>query len=160
MVGTGSNAAKLHGSVSHTSRGFGATDTLLQSAKDQVRDVVSALPDPKQMDDALDHQLQLRGLAEALDRTCSVNVDLRCSQPTIFDAVSAPAMSIHCYLVRLRRYTKFDFVCFDVALWYLAQLCKSGGKGVHPFRVPLQLRRGPPRHLPKEHVLNEVLERA
>ena len=30
------------------------SDTLLQSAKDQVRDVVSALPDPKQMDDALE----------------------------------------------------------------------------------------------------------
>lgn len=112
--------------------------------------------------DALDHQVQLRALAAALDRVCTLNCDMRSSTPTVFDAVSVPgtpparhatlpaisllppaatpcsvvtlragswtrgvsaAMSIHCYLVRLHRYTRFDFVCFHVATWYLRQLC-------------------------------------
>lgn len=71
----------------------------------------------------LDHQLQLRVLAAALERVCNLNCDLRATSPTVFDAVSVPAMSIHCYLVRLHRYTKFDFVCFYVATWYLRRLC-------------------------------------
>ena len=73
----------------------------------------------------LDHQVQLRAIAVALERICCVNCDLRSSSPTVFDAVSVPTMSIHCYLVRLHRYTKFDFVCFHVATWYLARLCAS-----------------------------------
>ena len=70
----------------------------------------------------VDHQAHLRTLAEALDRVCSSNVDLRGQSPTVFDAVSVPAMSVHCYLVRMHRYTKFDFVCFHVAAWYLHKL--------------------------------------
>ena len=73
----------------------------------------------------LDHQVQLRAIAVALERICRVNRDLRSSAPTVFDAVAVPAMSIHCYLVRLHRYTKFDFVCFHVAAWYLAKLCQT-----------------------------------
>lgn len=76
-----------------------------------------------QHSEALDHQLQLRALATALERVCHINCDLRSTSPTVFDAVSVPAMSVHCYLVRLHRYTKFDFVCFHVATWYLHQLC-------------------------------------
>lgn len=76
-----------------------------------------------QHSEALDHQLQLRALATALERICHINCDLRATSPTVFDAVSVPAMSVHCYLVRLHRYTKFDFVCFHVATWYLHQLC-------------------------------------
>ena len=76
--------------------------------------------------DALDHQVQLRALASALDRVCNVNCDMRASSPTVFDAVSIPGMTIHCYLVRLHRYTKFDFVCFHVAAWYLRRLCQAG----------------------------------
>ena len=71
----------------------------------------------------LDHQVALRALATALERVCGVNCDLRASSPTPFDAVAVPAMSIHAYLVRLHRYTKFDFVCFHVATWYLGRLC-------------------------------------
>jgi len=73
----------------------------------------------------LDHQIQLRTLASALERVCSINCDLRSHFPTVFDAVSVPDMSIHCYLVRLHRYTKFDFVCFHVAAWYVLRLCQS-----------------------------------
>lgn len=80
----------------------------------------------------LDHQVQLRVLATALERVCSVNCDLRARSPTVFDAVSVPAMTIHCYLVRLHRYTKFDFVCFHVAMWYLARLCVEGGAAYCP----------------------------
>ena len=58
---------------------------------------------------ALDHQVQLRVLATALERVCNANIDLRGTSPTVFDAVSVPAMSVHCYLVRMHRYTKFDF---------------------------------------------------
>lgn len=73
----------------------------------------------------LDHQIQLRTLASALERVCSINCDLRSHFPTVFDAVSVPDMTIHCYLVRLHRYTKFDFVCFHVAAWYVLRLCQS-----------------------------------
>ena len=70
----------------------------------------------------LDHQVHLRVLATALERVCNANIDMRSSSPTVFDAVSVPAMSVHCYLVRMHRYTKFDFVCFHVATWYLHRL--------------------------------------
>jgi len=73
---------------------------------------------------ALDHQVHLRALATALERVCHSNVDLRSASPTVFDAVSVPAMSVHCYLVRMHRYTKFDFVCFHVATWYIHRLCQ------------------------------------
>jgi len=73
---------------------------------------------------ALDHQVHLRALATAIERVCNSNVDLRSISPTVFDAVSVPAMSVHCYLVRMHRYTKFDFVCFHVATWYLHRLAQ------------------------------------
>ena len=72
--------------------------------------------------DSLEHQRTLRSLALAIERICSENSDLRASSPTVFDAVSVPAMSVHCYLVRMRRYTKFDFSCFLVAVSYLDRL--------------------------------------
>jgi hypothetical protein len=77
------------------------------------------------MSEGLDHQLQLRALASAIDRICTLNCDLRSASPTVFDAVAVPSMSVHCYLVRLHRYTKFDFVCFHVAAWYLHRLCQQ-----------------------------------
>lgn len=76
--------------------------------------------------DSLEHQRTLRALSLALERVCATNTDLRASSPTVFDAVSVPAMSVHCYLVRMRRYTKFDFSCFLVALTYLDRLCGQG----------------------------------
>ena len=76
--------------------------------------------------DTLEHQRTLRSLAMAIERICSQNSDLRASSPTVFDAVSVPAMSVHCYLVRMRRYTKFDFSCFLVAVTYLDRLCRQG----------------------------------
>eukprot|EP00316_Scyphosphaera_apsteinii_P001297 CAMPEP_0119324104 /NCGR_PEP_ID=MMETSP1333-20130426/62350_1 /TAXON_ID=418940 /ORGANISM="Scyphosphaera apsteinii, Strain RCC1455" /LENGTH=307 /DNA_ID=CAMNT_0007331723 /DNA_START=137 /DNA_END=1060 /DNA_ORIENTATION=+ len=60
------------------------------------------------------------------------NVDLRGQTPTAFDSVCAPEMSIHCYLLRIRRYTKFDFICFIVAMVYLMRLRDNGGS---MFRV-------------------------
>lgn len=72
----------------------------------------------------LDHQVQLRAIAAALDRVCSLNIDMRSHRPTVFDAVAVPGISIEYYLVRLYRYTKFDFVCFYVATWYLHQMCQ------------------------------------
>ncbi|KAL1504205.1 hypothetical protein AB1Y20_010614 [Prymnesium parvum] len=76
--------------------------------------------------DSLEHQRTLRSMAIALERICSTNIDMRSSSPTVFDAVAVPAMSIHCYLVRMRRYTKFDFSCFLVALTYIDRLCHQG----------------------------------
>jgi len=76
--------------------------------------------------DSLEHQRTLRSLAMALERVCSSNADLRSNAPTVFDAVAVPAMSVHCYLVRMRRYTKFDFSCFMVAMTYLDRLCQEG----------------------------------
>ena len=49
------------------------------------------------------------------------------SAPTCFDAVSVPDMTVHCYLVRLRRYTKFDSVCFLVAVAYIGRLVACAG---------------------------------
>ena len=41
-------------------------------------------------------------------------------------------MSIQAYLVRLRRYTKFDITCFPVAVLYLADLCEAHGPAFCP----------------------------
>ena len=41
-----------------------------------------------QHSEALDHQLQLRALATALERICHINCDLRATSPTVFDADS------------------------------------------------------------------------
>jgi len=78
------------------------------------------------MAESLEHQRLLRQMAAAIDRVCSQNTDLRGVTPTMFDAVSVPAMSVHAYLVRMRRYTKFDFSCFLVAITYLDRLCRQG----------------------------------
>ena len=32
--------------------------------------------------------------------------------------MTLPAMSVHVYLVRIRRFTKFDLLCFLIAVWY------------------------------------------
>lgn len=41
-------------------------------------------------------------------------------------------MSVHCYLIRIRRYTKFDSLCFLVALAYLRRLCDQHGPSFCP----------------------------
>lgn len=61
-------------------------------------------------------------MAAALERVVAENLDLRRSQPTSFDAVSAPGISIHRYLSRIRQYTKFHDECFVVALVYMDRL--------------------------------------
>lgn len=76
--------------------------------------------------DSLEHQRTLQDLALVLERICQGNGDMRADSPTVFDAVTVPAMSIHCYLVRMRRYTKFDFSCFLIAMTYLDRLCFQG----------------------------------
>ena len=78
------------------------------------------------MQSELEHQRILRLMADVLERICQQNADLRAMTPTMFDAVSVPDMSIHCYLVRIRRYTKFDFSCFLVAATYMERLCQQG----------------------------------
>jgi len=75
---------------------------------------------------ALERQRMLRAIASNIERICVQNSDLRAVCPTIFDAVSVPAMSVQCYLVRMRRYTKFDFTVFLVAISYLDRLCQLG----------------------------------
>ena len=58
-------------------------------------------------------------ISAVLQQLCDQNSDLRAKCPTIFDSVAKPTMSVHCYLIRIRRYTKFDSLCFLVALAYL-----------------------------------------
>ena len=43
-------------------------------------------------------------------------------------------MTVHCYLVRLRRYTKFDSVCSLVAVAYIGRLVACAGP---PFAVTI-----------------------
>ena len=76
--------------------------------------------------------LFLQQLAAVIQQLCDTNSDLRSVSPTIFDSVARPSMTIHSYLVRIRRYTKFDTVCFLVALAYLRRLCSQHGA---PFCV-------------------------
>ena len=74
----------------------------------------------------------LEVMAAVLDGLCEDNQDMRLTSPTIFDSVARPAMSIQAYLVRLRRYTKFDITCFPVAVLYLADLCEAHGPAFCP----------------------------
>ena len=74
----------------------------------------------------------LEVMAAVLDGLCEDNQDMRLTSPTIFDSVARPAMSIQAYLVRLRRYTKFDITCFPVAVLYLADLCEAQGPAFCP----------------------------
>lgn len=53
--------------------------------------------------------------------------DLRATSPTSFDSVEAPCMSVHSYLQRIRRYTRFDDMCFLIALAYLGRIAQAGG---------------------------------
>jgi len=64
----------------------------------------------------------LRLLSDALVEICACNRDLRSCAPTAYDAVSEPPMSVYDYLFRIRRYTKFNFNCFFVAVVYLRAL--------------------------------------
>mmetsp|Transcript_16092 Transcript_16092/g.52409 ORF Transcript_16092/g.52409 Transcript_16092/m.52409 type:complete len:302 (+) Transcript_16092:59-964(+) len=69
----------------------------------------------------------LETIAAAIDRLCDCNRDLRATSPTSFDSVEAPVMTVHAYLVRIRRYTRFDDMCFLVALAYLGRLSEMAG---------------------------------
>lgn len=64
-------------------------------------------------------------IAASLERVVRHNHDLRQSQPTSFDAVAAPAISVHRYLARIRQYTKFHDECYIVALVYLDRLFRA-----------------------------------
>mmetsp|Transcript_6591 Transcript_6591/g.16878 ORF Transcript_6591/g.16878 Transcript_6591/m.16878 type:complete len:271 (-) Transcript_6591:442-1254(-) len=64
-------------------------------------------------------------IAAALERVVRQNHDLRQTQPTSFDAVSAPSISVHRYLARIRQYTKFHDECYVVALVYLDRLFRA-----------------------------------
>ncbi|KAJ1617985.1 cyclin-domain-containing protein [Pavlovales sp. CCMP2436] len=61
-------------------------------------------------------------IAANLENVVNQNHDLRQSQPTSFDAVSAPSITVHRYLLRIRQYTKFQDECYVVALVYLDRL--------------------------------------
>ena len=71
-------------------------------------------------------------ISVVLQQLCDQNSDLRAKCPTIFDSVAKPTMSVHCYLIRIRRYTKFDSLCFLVALAYLRRLCEHHGPSFCP----------------------------
>jgi len=69
----------------------------------------------------------LKQMAAVIEQLCDNNTDMRAVSPTIFDSVARPTMSVHSYLVRIRRYTKFDSTCFLVAMAYLRLLCAWHG---------------------------------
>lgn len=64
-------------------------------------------------------------IAATLENVVRHNHDLRQTQPTSFDAVSAPAITVHRYLSRIRQYTKFQDECYVVALVYLDRLFQN-----------------------------------
>lgn len=64
-------------------------------------------------------------IAATLENVVQQNQDLRQSQPTSFDAVSAPSITVHRYLSRIRQYTKFQDECYVVALVYLDRLFQN-----------------------------------
>ena len=74
----------------------------------------------------------LQQIAAVLEQLCDDNSDLRAFSPTMFDAVAKPPISIHCYLLRIRRHTKFDSICFLAALAYLRRLCDGHGAPFFP----------------------------
>jgi len=82
--------------------------------------------------DLTDDATMLQQISKVLQHLCNHNADLRTNNPTIFDSVARPTMSVHCYLVRIRRYTKFDSACFLVALAYLGRLCNQHGPSFCP----------------------------
>jgi hypothetical protein len=69
-----------------------------------------------------DGQEAIALIAATLENVVQQNQDLRQSQPTSFDAVSAPSITVHRYLSRIRQYTKFQDECYVVALVYLDRL--------------------------------------
>ena len=79
-----------------------------------------------------DDATMLLEISVVLQQLCDQNSDLRAKCPTIFDSVAKPTMSVHCYLIRIRRYTKFDSLCFLVALAYLRRLCEHHGPSFCP----------------------------
>ena len=79
-----------------------------------------------------DDATMLEQISAVLQQLCDQNSDLRAKCPTIFDSVAKPTMSVHAYLIRIRRYTKFDSLCFLVALAYLRRLCEQHGPSFCP----------------------------
>ncbi len=83
--------------------------------------------------DALDHaphtntSTLLANIAHAATVLASTNCDLRHLMPTPFDAVEPAAMPVENYLLRIRKYTRFDDTCFLVALSYLGRLTSASG---------------------------------
>lgn len=73
-----------------------------------------------------DDSERLLQMGRVLDEICSRNVlalERRHTRPTIFDAPDRlPEIAIGDYLIRIRRYSKFSFVCFGVALNYIGRL--------------------------------------
>jgi len=76
---------------------------------------------------ALADDSYLTTIAHVIGRLCDCNRDLRATSPTSFDSVEAPCMSVHSYLQRIRRYTRFDDMCFLIALAYLGRIAQAGG---------------------------------
>eukprot|EP00966_Prymnesium_polylepis_P240850 5569995-Prymnesium_polylepis.1 len=62
-------------------------------------------------------------LAQMLESISGVNSKQPIAAASAFDAETAPAIAIHDYLLRLRRYSKFDFTCFLAAVTYMDRLC-------------------------------------
>ena len=70
-------------------------------------------------------------IAAVLDAQCEANRDLRNEAPTRFDSISRQPISTVDYLARLRDHTRFDRLCFPIALGLLLRLCGSAGAD-HP----------------------------
>ena len=70
-------------------------------------------------------------IAAVLDAQCEANRDLRNEAPTRFDSISRQPISTVDYLARLRNHTRFDRLCFPIALGLLLRLCGSAGAD-HP----------------------------
>jgi len=82
---------------------------------------------------------QIEQIAAVLTHIMSVNADLRDRMPTPFDAASRPGapagggdMSVLVYLVRIRRFTRFDNANFFIALGYLGRLIRTAGPAFCP----------------------------
>ena len=89
---------------------------------------------PRNMSDAdaaaapLPPCLQLETIAHAINAVAQHNRDFRDTKPTIFDAVQPANISTLDYLVRIRKYTKFNQLCFLVAFAYLGKLAYFAGE--------------------------------
>mmetsp|Transcript_24800 Transcript_24800/g.52702 ORF Transcript_24800/g.52702 Transcript_24800/m.52702 type:complete len:324 (-) Transcript_24800:87-1058(-) len=77
-------------------------------------------------DEAVWQRRMLFTFGQVLEHVCLVNTAHTPPSPrTTFDASAMPAISVLNYLVRIKRYAKFDFSCFLIAATYMSRLCQA-----------------------------------